>query len=102
MKFSLKRLGATVGLLGIVAGPVVALTATQAGAIPPVQHPKQDLESAGSDTIYWVTKAIDTQYNTNGNAINSDHDHAGPIPPVNFSPFPASYTTVGDAHCAKI
>jgi ABC-type phosphate transport system substrate-binding protein len=101
VKFSLKRIGATGILLGVVAGPVAVLAAPQAGAIPPVAHPKQDLESAGSDTIYWVTKAIDTQYNTNGNAINSDKDHAGPIPPVNIAPFPTSYTTVGDAHCAK-
>ena len=34
---------ATVGLLGVVAAPVIGLTASQAGAIPPVAHPKQDL-----------------------------------------------------------
>ncbi len=101
MNTSLKKLALAASLVGVAAGPVVGLVG-RAGAIPPVAHPKQDLESAGSDTIYWVTKAISTQYNTNGNSINTDKDHAGAIPPVNIAPFPASYTTGSDSHCKAI
>ncbi len=105
VKFSLMKLGATAGLLGLFAAPIIGLTAAQAGAIPPVAHPNQDLESAGSDTIYWATAAIDHLYNLNtcsSTCINTDKDFAGAIPPVNFSPFPASYTTKGDGNCAAM
>ena len=103
MKFNLKKLGVTAGLLGVMAGPMIGLAATQAGAIPPVAHPNQDLESAGSDTTYWATAAIDAAYNANTTghtAINSDADHVGAIPPIVSAPFPTSYSTVGDANCA--
>ena len=68
MKFSLKKLGVSAGLLGVMAAPMIGLTASQAGAVPTPTAHQQDVESAGSDTIYWVTGAIDTAYNQSTNA----------------------------------
>ncbi|HEY3833296.1 MAG TPA: hypothetical protein VGO03_13450 [Acidimicrobiia bacterium] len=102
MKFSLKKLGASAGLLGVIAAPVIGLTASQAGAVPTPTAHHQDLESAGSDTIYWATVAIDNLYNASTNAktgFNKGADHVGAIPPVVTAPFPTSYSTGSDANC---
>ncbi len=102
MKFNLKKLGVSAGLIGCVAGPIIGLTAPQAGAIPPVSHPGRTLVAVGSDTTYWMMGAITPKYNLDGVVNTGTKDVVNNVPPQVVSPFPSSFTTRGDSDCSSV